>query len=115
MIQGGGFEANLKEKPSDKPIKNEADNGQSNKKGTVAMARTNVVDSASAQFFINVKDNNFLDHRDKSPQGYGYAVFGEVKNGMDVVEQMKKVKTSSKNGYDDVPVEPVVIKSAKRK
>ena len=115
MIQGGGMTADMKEKPTDKPIKNEATNGASNKRGTIAMARTMVVDSATAQFFINVTDNNFLDHRSKDPQGYGYAVFGEVKNGMETVDAIRNVKTGSKGGHDDVPTEPVTIISVKRK
>lgn len=115
MIQGGGFSADMKEKGTDKPIKNEATNGASNKRGTVAMARTNVVDSATAQFFINVVDNNFLDHRSKDPAGFGYAVFGEVTNGLETVDAIRKVKTGSKGMYDDVPVEAVTIISAKRK
>lgn len=115
MIQGGGMTADMREKPTDKGIKNEADNGMSNKRGTLAMARTNDPHSASAQFFINVKDNGFLDHTSKTPQGWGYAVFGEVKSGMDVVDAIKSVKTTSKMPHDDVPVEPVVIKSMKRK
>lgn len=111
MIQGGGFSADMREKTTGQPIKNEAGNGLSNKRGTLAMARTMIVDSATAQFFINVKDNPFLDQRDKTPNGFGYAVFGEVKSGMDVVDAIKKVRTASRPPYDDVPVEPVVIKS----
>lgn len=115
MIQGGGFTAEMTEKPTYKGITNEADNGVSNRKGTLAMARTSDPHSASAQFFINVKDNGFLDHSGKTPDGWGYAVFGEVKSGMDVVEAIKDVKTTKKNGHSDVPVEAVVIKTAKRK
>lgn len=115
MVQGGGMTPDMNEKSVGSPIKNEATNGLQNKRGTVAMARTNVVDSATAQFFVNVKDNSFLDHRDKSQQGFGYCVFGEVKSGMDVVDAIKKVRTGSRPPYDDVPVEPVVIKSARRK
>ncbi len=115
MIQGGGFEKGMKEKATGKPIKNEADNGLKNTRGTLAMARTGVVDSATAQFFINVQDNDFLNFRSKDPQGYGYAVFGEVVDGMDTVDKIKSVKTSSHGPHDDVPVEQVVIKSAKRK
>jgi peptidyl-prolyl cis-trans isomerase B (cyclophilin B) len=115
MIQGGGFSPDMKEKATDKPIKNEATNGESNKRGTLAMARTMVVDSATAQFFINTVDNNFLDHRSKDPSGYGYAVFGQVTAGMETVDAIRKVKTGNKNGYDDVPVEPVTIVSMKRK
>lgn len=115
MVQGGGFTPDMKEKATDKPIKNEAANGLSNKRGTIAMARTMVVDSASAQFFINHKDNLFLDHKSKNPQEFGYAVFGEVKSGMDVVDAIAKVPTGTKNGMGDVPVEPVTITSVKRK
>ncbi len=115
MIQGGGFSPDMKEKGSDKPIKNEATNGESNKRGTLAMARTMVVDSATAQFFVNVVDNNFLDHRSKDPSGYGYAVFGQVIAGMETVDAIRKVKTGNKNGFDDVPVEAVTITSMKRK
>lgn len=114
MIQGGGFTADMQQKPTKAPIKNEAGNGLSNKRGTLAMARTMVVDSATAQFFINVVDNDFLDHRDNSPQGFGYAVFGRVIEGMDVVDKIKAVKTGNKMGFQDVPVETVVIKSIKR-
>lgn len=111
MIQGGGMNADMSEKKTDKPIKNEADNGLKNEVGTLAMARTMVVDSATSQFFINVKNNTFLDHRDKSPQGYGYAVFGKVVDGMDVVTKIEKVKTTTKYPHDDVPVEAVSIQS----
>ena len=114
MIQGSGLSANMQEKRGGRPpIKNEADNGLTNDYGTIAMARTSVVDSATAQFFINVKDNSFLNHRDKSSQGYGYAVFGKVIAGMDVVEQIKKVPTTNRGGHQDVPVEPVTIRSAR--
>lgn len=109
MIQGGGFTADLKQKPTRSPISIESDNGLKNKKGTLAMARTSDPNSATSQFFINVKDNDFLDFRDKSPSGYGYAVFGKVVDGMDVVDKIKKVKTTSKSMYQDVPVEDVVI------
>lgn len=109
MIQGGGFDKDMKEKSTGKPIKNEADNGLKNEVGTLAMARTNVVDSATAQFFINVNDNAFLDHRAKNEAGYGYAVFGKVTSGMPVVNQIKSVKTGSRAPYEDVPVEAVVI------
>ena len=114
MIQGGGFTADMQQKQTKAPIKNEAGNGLSNKKGTLAMARTMVVDSASSQFFINVVDNDFLDHRDNSSQGFGYAVFGKVIEGMDVVDKIKGVKTGSEMGFQDVPAEAVVIKSVKR-
>lgn len=114
MIQGGGFTPDMQQKPTKAQIKNEAGNGLKNKKGTLAMARTMVVDSATAQFFINVVDNDFLDHRDDSSQGYGYAVFGKVVEGMDVVDKMKSVKTGTKMGFGDVPMETVVIKSVRR-
>jgi cyclophilin family peptidyl-prolyl cis-trans isomerase len=109
MIQGGGFDKDLKEKSTGAPIKNEAGNGLKNEVGTLAMARTNEVDSATAQFFINVADNSFLDHRDNSPMGFGYAVFGKVTKGMPVVNKIKSVKTGSRMPLEDVPLEPVVI------
>lgn len=109
MIQGGGFTADMDQKPTLAQIKNEATNGLSNKRGTIAMARTGVVDSATAQFFINVVDNKMLDNRGTSPSEYGYAVFGEVINGMDVVDKIRRVPTGSKGGHQDVPVKPVVI------
>lgn len=112
MIQGGGFEPGMKQKPTRAPIKNEANNGLSNRKGTIAMARTPDPHSASAQFFINVADNTFLDHSSPTPQGWGYAVFGEVVEGMDVVEKIKAVATGSKSGHQDVPVDDVVIERA---
>lgn len=112
MIQGGGFTESMSRKEGNAPIKNEADNGLSNEIGTVAMARTGEPHSASSQFFINVKDNKMLDFKEKSPRGWGYCVFGKVIGGMDVVEQIKNVKTTSRDGYEDVPVEPVVIKKA---
>jgi peptidyl-prolyl cis-trans isomerase B (cyclophilin B) len=111
MIQGGGFDANMIQKKTKFAIKNEATNGLSNKNGTLAMARTNVVDSATSQFFINVADNAFLDHRGKTLDQFGYAVFGQVVEGMDVVDAMKGVKTGNKGGHSDVPLEPVIIKS----
>ena len=114
MIQGGGFTPEMRQKSAKAPIKNEAGNGLGNTRGTIAMARTNVVDSATAQFFINVVDNGFLDHRDNSPQGFGYAVFGKVIEGMDVVDKIKGVRTQSKMGFQDVPAETVVIRSIKR-
>jgi peptidyl-prolyl cis-trans isomerase B (cyclophilin B) len=113
MIQGGGMDANMKEKKTRGQIKNEADNGLTNLRGTVAMARTQVVDSATAQFFINLKDNSFLNHRDKSSAGYGYAVFGKVVDGMDVVEKIKGVATGRKGMHDDVPLSPVTINAAR--
>ena len=114
MIQGGGFTADMQQKRAKAPIKNEAGNGLKNMTGTLAMARTNVVNSATAQFFINVVDNDFLDHQNTTPQGFGYAVFGKVIEGMDVVDKIKAVKTGSKMGFSDVPAEAVVIKSVKR-
>ena len=111
MIQGGGMTADMSQKPTKPPIKNEAGNGLKNAKYTIAMARTNVVDSATSQFFINSVDNAFLDHKNDSPTGFGYAVFGKVVKGTDVVDKMEKVATTTRAGMQDVPVEPVVIKS----
>jgi peptidyl-prolyl cis-trans isomerase B (cyclophilin B) len=110
MIQGGGFTPDMKQKDTKAPIKNEAGNGLSNKRGTIAMARTQVVDSATSQFFINVKDNLQLDHSDETARGFGYCVFGKVTGGMDVVDEIKKVKTTTHGQYQDVPAEPVLIK-----
>lgn len=112
MIQGGGMEPGMKEKSTRAPIKNEADNGLSNETGTIAMARTNDPHSASAQFFINVSNNTFLDHRAPTPEGWGYAVFGKVVDGMDVVERIKTVATGNAGFHQDVPVEDVIIESA---
>ncbi|MDH5378989.1 MAG: peptidylprolyl isomerase, partial [Gammaproteobacteria bacterium] len=112
MIQGGGFEAGMGEKRTRDPIQNEANNGLSNEIGTIAMARTPNPHSASAQFFINVKNNSFLDFRSESPDGWGYAVFGKVVEGIDVVEQIKAVETTMRKGHQDVPVEDVVINAA---
>lgn len=109
MIQGGGMDENMKEKTTRAPIANEADNGLVNKTGSLAMARTNDPHSASAQFFINVADNDFLNHKSKSPQGWGYAVFGEVVSGMETVNKIKGVTTGSKGFHQDVPTAPVVI------
>jgi peptidyl-prolyl cis-trans isomerase B (cyclophilin B) len=113
MIQGGGFDSAMSQKKSKAPIKNEASNGLKNVIGSIAMARTNVVDSATAQFFINVKDNDFLNHKNTSPDGYGYAVFGQVIDGMDVVHAIEKVKTGNRGMHQDVPVQAVVINSVK--
>ena len=113
MIQGGGMDAQLNEKKNKSPIKNEAANGLKNNLGTVAMARTNVVDSATSQFFFNVKNNDFLNHRSAAPAEFGYAVFGQVIEGMDVVHDIEKVRTGNKGGHQDVPVDAVVINSAK--
>jgi len=109
MIQGGGMTAGMKEKPTGASIQNEADNGLKNLAGTLAMARTNDPHSASAQFFINTVDNAFLDHRSKNPQGWGYAVFGKVTKGMDVVKKIEAVQTSNAGMHQNVPVKDVVI------
>ena len=109
MIQGGGFDAKMQQKPTRSPIKNEANNGLHNEKGTVAMARTNDPHSATAQFFINLKDNDFLDNASDTPQGWGYAVFGKVVGGMDVVEKIAQVKTGMTGMHRDVPVDAVTI------
>ena len=113
MIQGGGLDKDLKEKPGRAPIANEASNGLSNARGTLAMARTVVPDSATSQFFINLKDNSNLD-RAKSPDNVGYAVFGRVIDGMEVIDKISRVKTGARGGHQDVPVEPVVIRSLRR-
>ena len=112
MIQGGGFDVDMKEKETDDPIQNEADNGLENNHYTVAMARTSDPHSASAQFFINTTDNDFLNHTSKSPSGWGYAVFGKVVDGEDVVDKINTVKTTRRNFHDDVPKENVIIESA---
>lgn len=113
MAQGGGFDASFKQKATGAPIKNEADNGLKNHRGTLAMARTSDPNSATAQFFINLKDNDFLDHTAPTMQGWGYAVFGEVTEGMDVVDQMATKPTGSRpGGYSDVPKEDIVIEKA---
>jgi peptidyl-prolyl cis-trans isomerase B (cyclophilin B) len=112
MIQGGGFDAQMNQKPTLPPIKNEADNGLKNDKYTLAMARTNIPDSATAQFFINVVDNPFLNHTAKTPQGWGYAVFGKVIKGQDVVDKIKAVATATKGMHQNVPVEAVTIVKA---
>ena len=111
MIQGGGLDAKMNKKPSKAPITNEADNGLKNAVGTVAMARTGNPHSATAQFFINVNNNKFLDHKAKDSRGWGYAVFGKVVKGMEVVNKMKAVKTTKVNGRGDVPVNPITIKT----
>ena len=110
MIQGGGFTAEMTQKDTREPIKNEADNGEKNARGTLAMARTQIVDSATAQFFINLRDNDFLDHGGRD---FGYAVFGKVSGGMDVVDKIAAVATGNHAGHADVPVEPVVIESVR--
>ena len=112
MVQGGGFDANMKQKVTKDEIKNEADNGLGNDKYTVAMARTSIPDSASSQFFINVGDNDFLNHTAKNASGWGYCVFGKVIEGMDVVDKIRAVKTTSKAGHRDVPAESVIIEKA---
>jgi peptidyl-prolyl cis-trans isomerase A (cyclophilin A) len=113
MIQGGGFEPGMKQKKTNAPIKNEATNGLKNERGTLAMARTNVVDSATAQFFVNLVDNDFLDHT--GPSNYGYAVFGKVASGMDVIDQIAKVSTTNRAGHQNVPAADVTITKASRK
>ena len=111
MIQGGGFEPGMSQKANHDPIDNEADNGLSNLTGTLAMARTAEPHSATSQFFINVSDNFFLDHRGKTAQGWGYAVFGKVVDGMDVVNKIKSCQTTSRAGHQDVPVDDIIIES----
>ena len=112
MIQGGGFEPGMKQKPTEAPIVNEANNGLKNVNGSIAMARTNDPHSATAQFFINVNDNDFLNHSSPTPQGWGYAVFGKVVDGLDIVEKITKVKTGSKGFHQDVPADDVIIEKA---
>ena len=112
MIQGGGFEPGMKQKPTDAPIENEANNGLKNKTYTLAMARTQAPHSASAQFFINVADNEFLNHTAPSLQGWGYAVFGKVVDGTDIVDRIRGVKTGRSGFHDDVPKEDVIIEKA---
>jgi peptidyl-prolyl cis-trans isomerase B (cyclophilin B) len=111
MVQGGGFDTSMKQKPTGEPIENEADNGLSNDYGTIAMARTMEPHSATAQFFINVKDNDFLNHSSKSMQGWGYCVFGRIVEGEEVLEQIRAVPTTSRAGHQDVPVDTVIIES----
>ena len=115
MIQGGGFEPGMKEKSkTHDPIQNEADNGLKNLAGTIAMARTNDPHSASAQFFINAKDNGFLNHTAKNSQGWGYAVFGKVTSGMDIVKKIEGVQTGNAKGHGDVPLQDVVLQKAEQ-
>ena len=114
MIQGGGFTVEMKKKGTQPPIQNEADNGVRNKRGTIAMARTQDPHSATAQFFINTKDNDFLDHKGKTPQGWGYAAFGRVVEGMGVVDAISKSKTVTRGGYRDVPDVAIVMTRARR-
>jgi cyclophilin family peptidyl-prolyl cis-trans isomerase len=112
MVQGGGLTPDMAQRPNKAPIKNEAANGLKNKRGTIAMARTNVVDSATSQFFINLVDNDFLDYQ--GPHNYGYAVFGRVVEGMDTIDRIARERTGRRKGHDDVPVTDVVITSARR-
>jgi peptidyl-prolyl cis-trans isomerase B (cyclophilin B) len=112
MVQGGGFEPGMRQKQTNAPIKNEAANGLKNERYTVAMARTNDPHSASSQFFINVKDNAFLDHSQPSPEGWGYCVFGKITEGQDVVDKIKGVRTGKRGFHSDVPVEDVIIQKA---
>lgn len=112
MVQGGGFAPGMEQKPTKDTIQNEANNGLANNEGTIAMARTNAPHSATAQFFINVKDNNFLNFRSETPDGWGYCVFAEVSEGMDVVNKIKAVTTGNAGHHQDVPVEDVVIQKA---
>lgn len=114
MIQGGGFTADMKKKNAHEPVKNEATSELKNDRGTIAMARTSQVNSATCQFFINLKNNDFLNHRDNTPRGFGYAVFGKVIKGQEVVDRIAKVKTTTSGPYRDVPAKPVVIKSVRR-
>jgi cyclophilin family peptidyl-prolyl cis-trans isomerase len=111
VIQGGGFTEDMAQKRTKAPIKNEADNGLKNKRGTLSMARTNDINSATSQFFVNLKDNDFLDN---SRGNFGYAVFGKVTDGMDVIDKIANVETGRKKGFDDVPVEAVIMKSVRR-
>lgn len=112
MIQGGGFTADMQQKQTAGKIANEADNGLKNVRGSIAMARTSDPHSATAQFFINVKDNSFLDHRNKTPDGWGYCVFGQVVEGLDVIDKIKAVKTGNRAGHQDVPAHDVIIEKA---
>jgi cyclophilin family peptidyl-prolyl cis-trans isomerase len=111
VIQGGGLTSDMSQKKTRQPIRNEATNGLKNERGSLSMARTNDVNSATSQFFVNLKDNDFLDHK---PGSYGYAVFGRVKDGMDVIDKIAAVSTGNRRGHQDVPVEDVVVKSATR-
>ncbi len=109
MIQAGGFTEDMEQKSSNDSIENEADKGEKNVRGSLAMARTSDPHSASSQFFINLVDNSFLDHKDKSPNGWGYCVFGKVTDGMDVVDEISQVQTGNSHGHQDVPSEPIII------
>ena len=110
MIQGGGFTKDMNQKPTGEPIRNEAMNGLKNRRGTIAMARTMVVDSATSQFFINLVDNDFLDFQSPTPQGFGYAVFGQVVDGLEVVDKIAKVRTGFSGPHQNVPEDPILIK-----
>lgn len=114
MIQGGGYDFDMFEMPTHAPVKNEAANGLENLTGTIAMARTNVVDSATSQFFINTADNDFLNHRTKTPSGFGYCVFGKVVDGMDTIRKIENVETCQRMGHQDVPLDEVKIIKAYR-
>lgn len=114
MIQGGGFTPDMVQKPTQDPVKNEANNAGANARGTVAMARTGVVDSATCQFFINTVDNAFLNYQNSSPRGFGYCVFGHIVDGLEVVDKIEKIRTASKGGHENVPCEPVIILKAYR-
>jgi peptidyl-prolyl cis-trans isomerase A (cyclophilin A) len=111
VIQGGGFTEDMEQKKTHPPVKNEADNGRKNARGTLSMARTNDINSATSQFFVNLKDNDFLEH---SRGNFGYAVFGRVTEGMDVIDKIAAVETGRRRGFDDVPVEAVIMKSVRR-
>ena len=111
VIQGGGFTEDMTQKKTHPPVKNEADNGRKNLRGTLSMARTNDINSATSQFFVNLKDNDFLDHKGGN---FGYAVFARVTQGMEVIDKIAAVETSRRRGFDDVPVEPVIMKSVRR-
>ena len=111
VIQGGGFTEDMEQKKTHPPVKNEADNGRKNARGTLSMARTNDINSATSQFFVNLKDNDFLDH---SRGNFGYAVFGRVTDGMDVIDKIAAVETGRRRGFDDVPVQAVIMKSVRR-
>ena len=111
MIQGGGFTTDMEQKPTQAPVDNEANNGLKNERGTIAMARTQDPHSATAQFFINVQDNDFLNHTGENMQGWGYTVFGKVTQGEDVLDKIRCVQTGSQGGHQDVPTEPIIIES----
>ena len=111
MIQGGGFTADMEQKPTQAPVDNEANNGLKNERGTIAMARTQDPHSATAQFFINVQDNDFLNHTGENMQGWGYAVFGKVTQGEEVLDKIRSVQTGSQGGHQDVPTDPILIES----